>query len=501
MNIADREYLQQIETLSEQRRQDILQAADDLRIPGKIFYVSEDGKDDNDGCSPEQAWKTLEKVSAAPLHEGDGVLFRRGDVFRGWVKTRPGVSYGAYGSGEKPRLYGWDRNLADAALWEPADAEHHIWHLTEKILDPGTLVFNEGEAHSIKLIPSYIQGRFVCRNDESKPFVMAEEMVRNLDLYWHFTEILTTNPSKGQNFPIPEMGEKSLGDLYLRCDAGNPGEVFASIEALTRRAMFVVGANANVHIDNLCLKYIGLHAITAGGECVRGLKVTNCEIGWIGGTIQHYLGTDPNYPQGGRGTVTRFGNGVEIYGGCDDYEVSNCWIYQAYDAGITHQITTGGNKRVLKNIVYRDNLVENCVYSIEYFLEMNNGDTESYMENIEMCGNILRTSGYGWGQQRHNTDTPAHIKGWSYTNQAANYRIHHNIFDRAAYRMLHLVAKKQESCPDMWENTYIQHRGGMIGQYGGNEIAEPEILLFDDHAEEKITGVFGDRDAKVYIID
>ena len=155
----------------------------------------------------------------------------------------------------------------------------------------------------------------------------------------------------------------------------------------------------------------------------------------------------------------------------------------------------GGNKKVLKNIVYRDNLVESCVYSIEYFLEMNNGDTESYMENIEMCGNILRNSGYGWGQQRHNIDTPAHIKGWSYTNQASNYRIHHNLFDRAAYRMLHLVAKKQESCPEMWENTYIQHRSGMIGQYGGNEIAEPEILLFDDQAEEKITGIFGDRDA------
>ena len=202
-----------------------------------------------------------------------------------------------------------------------------------------------------------------------------------------------------------------------------------------------------------------------------------------------------------RGTVTRYGNGIEIYGGCDNYEVSNCYIYQAYDAGITHQVTTQGKKRVMSNVLYKNNLVEQCVYSIEYFLEMNNGDTESYMDGIEMCGNILRFSGYGWGQQRHNTDTPAHIKGWSYTNVARNYSVHNNIFDRAAYRMLHLVAKKQESCPKMHDNVYIQHVGGMLGQYGGNELAEPPILYFDGNVEENVEQVFKDKNAKIYSID
>jgi hypothetical protein len=292
---------------------------------------------------------------------------------------------------------------------------------------------------------------------------------------------------------------ESLGDLYLRCDRGNPGEVFTDIEAVPRRPMICVGRNDHVTVDNLCLMYIGCHAITAGGHVV-GLHVTNCEIGWIGGTIQHYFGTDPNYPQGGRGTVTRFGNGIEIYGGCDDYTVENCYVYQCYDAGITHQVSTGGKKYTMTNVLYKDNLVEYCVYSIEYFLEMNNGDTESYMDGIEMCGNILRHSGYGWGQQRHNTWTPAHIKGWSYTNNARNYTVHDNIFDRAAYRMVHLVAQKQESCPKMYGNTYIQHEGMKIGQYGANEIAEPENLDFDAAAEEKITKLFGDEGAKVYMI-
>lgn len=498
---ATKKILDEIDNLATKRKAEILNSPDTVEISGSTYYVSANGNDENDGRSPESAWKTLGKVSSFQFEPGDGVRFKRGDTFRGFINTRPGVTYAAYGNGKKPELLSWDKNLAEESLWSLYDGEHNIWKLNETILDCGTLVFNCGEKHSRKLIPSYINGKFVCRDDETKLFDVSAEMTENLDIFCRYESVLTTRESKGQTFPIPEMNDNSLGDLYLRCDEGNPGKVFNSIEGVTRRAMFYVRDNKNVHIDNLCIKYVGIHSVAAGGKSVVGLKVTNCEIGWGGGTVQHYLGTDPNYPQGGRGTVTRFGNGVEIYGGCDDYEVSDCYIYQIYDAAMTHQITTFGNKVEMKNVRYLNNLVENCVYSIEYFLEKNCGDTESFMDGIEISGNILRYSGYGWGQQRHNTDTPAHIKGWSYENTAKNYSVHDNIFDRAAYRMLHLVAKKDESCPKMYGNTYIQTLGGRIGQYGGNENEEPENLVFDENAEEKIKTFFGEKDPTVYFIE
>ncbi len=499
MNGMTQKELLQLDAMADRLRQRIRTAPDRLTIGGTVYYVAADGCDDNDGSSPAAAWRTLEKVSAAPLLPGDGVLFRRGDVFRGSVYTKPGVTYGAYGTGEKPRLYGWQEDLAVPALWECVDAVHHIWRYIRKIPDVGVLVFNDGERHSGKLIPSYIGGRFVCREDESRAFVMAAEMRHDLDIYWHFEERFTTVPSKGECFPVPDVNG-TRGELYLRCDAGNPGEAFASIEAAPRACMFYVGGNENVRIDNLCLKYIGIHAVSGGGPCVKNLCVTGCEIGWVGGTIQHYFGTDPNYPQGGRGTVTRYGNGVEIYGGCDGYTVADCYIYQMYDAGITHQVTTSGQTYKMKDVCYRGNLVEHCVYSIEYFLDVNDGGTENLMENVEICGNVLRYAGCGWGQQRHNKDTPAHIKGWSYRNPARGYRIHHNVFDRAAYRMLHLVCHKPESLPVMDSNIYIQYADGLLGQYGANETAEPPVQLFDAAAEEIIASVFGDKNAGVYRI-
>ncbi|MBQ8893669.1 MAG: hypothetical protein IJ043_04595 [Clostridia bacterium] len=498
MKEATQQFLQQKDQLFEQRKREILNTPDQLVIRGTTYYVCNGGDDAADGKTPETAWKTLKRVSEAYLNPGDGVLFKRGDLFRGMVMTKPGVSYGAYGEGEKPKFYGSECSLADPALWELYNEEHHIWKCTKKLLDSGTLVFNGGEFHSRKLIPTYKNLQFVCREDESRPFIIEKEMTQDLDLFCHDDSYLTRIPSKGEDFPVPMFWERSFCTLYLRCDKGNPGEVFEEIESVARTHMFKVGSNPNVTIDNVCIKYVGMHGVSAGGYVV-GLTVTNCEMGWIGGSIQHYAGTDPNYPEGGRGTVTRFGNAIEIYGGCEKYTVTNNYIYQVYDAAITHQVSTR-SKCTMTGIRYTDNVIEKCVYGIEYFLEQLDGEQESCMDDIIMSGNFIRLGGYGWGQQRHNFHTPALIKGWSYTNTARNYTICDNIFDRCAYRILHLVALKNEYCPEMYGNTFIQHLGGKIGQYGGNETAEPENLTFDETAEEKIHSVFGDQTANVYYI-
>ncbi len=475
--------MKNISLLSEQLKLRIL-SAPDSPAEGAVFYVSADGDDENDGLSPENAWKTLGRVSAAALPAGSAVRFRRGDIFRGFVLTRPNVTYCAYGSGEKPRFYGWSRDLCNPELWELCDSGAHIWRLRERITDCGTLVFDGGAFHSRKLIPSFRDGHFVCREDEAREFILSREMTCDLDIFCNVIGELTEKPSKGESFPVPELKRDSLGELLLRCDRGNPGEVFSSIEALPRRHMFYVGSNEGVTLENLCIKYVGMHGVAAGGH-VRSLHVRGCELGWIGGAVQHYLGTDPNYPQGRRGSVTRFGNGIEIYGGCEGYTVENCLIYEVYDAAITHQITTGGKKYLLSGIKYSTNLIENCTYSIEYFLDC--GDDGSIVDGCEISGNIMRCAGFGWGDQRHNRETPAHLKGWDYRNTAQSFTVTGNIFDRSAHKLIHACAENEAWCPEMRGNVYIQARGGQLGRYG--IASDPRILplesaiLIDKFAE------------------
>ena len=500
MPFATEEALRLLDAEADARRASIRNHADPART-GRIFYVAASGDDRADGQSPGTAWRTLARASAAALAPGDSVLLRRGDIFRGNIICKSGVTYGAFGEGEKPRLYSHECDLADPSLWELYDEKSNIWRLVTPILDVGTLWLDGGREVAYKHIPSYTrEGRFAVRDEPTRAFVITRELTHDLDFYWHFDAIMTTRPYGGEDFPIPEVGDRSLGTLYLRSNRGNPGYAFASIEAAVRRTAVVVGGCDGVRVDNLAILYYGWHGVAAVGERVRGLTVTNCEIGCIGGVIHSYYGCDPNYPEGGRGTIGRLGNAVEIYGGCDDYLVENCYIHDCYDAGITHQVTTNGRHLYMTGIVYKNNLIERCVYGIEYFLDMTEGDTESYMDGVLIEGNMIRHSGEGWGQQRHNTHTPAHIKGWSFANAARNFVIRNNVFDRAGRRSLHLVASASASCPVMEGNTYVQYEGGLLGKRGGRECGEPADIVFDGGIEDAIKTVFGDTEAKVYTV-
>ena len=93
------------------------------------YYVSYEGRDHHSGKSPDQAWRTLKKVNAmmSSLQPGDQVLFRRGDRFPGQLTiTASGsagslITFGAYGSGDKPIIDGFQR----LTHWEAVG--NHIW--------------------------------------------------------------------------------------------------------------------------------------------------------------------------------------------------------------------------------------------------------------------------------------------------------------------------------------------------------------------------------------
>jgi hypothetical protein len=78
---------------------------------GATYYVSNRGADGNDGKSEQAAWRTMARVNTEPLRPGDKVLFRRGDTWRERLAPRSGdqtgsITYGAYGCGDKPILFG-----------------------------------------------------------------------------------------------------------------------------------------------------------------------------------------------------------------------------------------------------------------------------------------------------------------------------------------------------------------------------------------------------------
>lgn len=427
--------ISQTDKRTQERITSIRNSVNTVTTPGeKTYYVSPKGNDSNSGTSPESPWKTLKKVNAVGFTAGSTVLFERGSIFRGQVIVRNGVTYSAYGTGEKPRFYGSPENGAQASMWTLVDGTDNVWMYQTPMPDCGSVVFNDGEYMSVKDIPSYKSGAYYHRNT-SKVYDYRTDISTDLGIF-------CDNANK--------LSEACT--LYMRCDSGNPGALFDSIEFLPRMNVFsVTSSDKGAVIDNFTIMYTGAHGIGAG--TVTGLTVTNCEIAFIGGSIQ-------NYNSGGGTMPVRYGNGVEIYGGCDGYIVENNYIHQVYDAGITHQLGSNAQQKgVQKNIRYADNIIESCSYSIEYFLGApTNGAPDRYMENVVIENNIMRYAGFGFGNQRTDRLCMCHIKSGSSANKVSEgFVVRNNIFDRSREMLINITAEESEYLPVFENNTYIQY--------------------------------------------
>lgn len=103
------------------------------------FYVSNNGNDNSSGTSPNNAWRTLNKVNSSmnSYNPGDSVLFESGGVFSGVISIyRSGSSssklvFGAYGTGARPiimgseEVSGWTQH--NSSIWKATvngDVQH-----------------------------------------------------------------------------------------------------------------------------------------------------------------------------------------------------------------------------------------------------------------------------------------------------------------------------------------------------------------------------------------
>ncbi|MBQ8509646.1 MAG: hypothetical protein IJ493_07040 [Clostridia bacterium] len=452
-----------------------IKSTPNMEIPAKatVYYVSPNGSDTNNGKSPETPWKTLDKVNTIPTSTNANiyVCFERGGVWRGQIQAKAGVTYTAYGEGDKPVLLGSPENGADASKWSKTDAEG-IWKYATKFdLDVGVVVFNEGEAHGIKAILRTVDG--VQTNSTRKvPFNDYHDLEIDLEFY------------------------VQDGYVYLVSEE-NPGERFDSIEFSLRQNGFAVKGNG-VTVDNFVIKYVASHGVGAG--TVKNLTVQNCEFYWIGGGIQYIRD----------GNTVRYGNGVEIYGGCDNYNVLDCYFYQIYDAAITHQYSltdeqiekgADGPLYDMKNVTYRGNVTEYCNYSIEYFLGKVPEENPSRMENVLIEDNYMWYAGMGLCEQRPDGGSGAHIKGWHHTNRATGFVIKDNLMIDSEAHLLHIFSNRlnpdgSDSMPSMENNIYAGRLGGSLGYFGQSQ---SEQVLYNLSAEEYLDGKSSGE--KFYFID
>ncbi|MBE6529003.1 MAG: hypothetical protein E7680_00145 [Ruminococcaceae bacterium] len=358
---------------------------------GKTYYISSiNGNDANNGTSPETAWASPKKANA--VKSGDLVLFECGSEFRRdnelFFTLQSGVTYATYGSGEKPIFYG-SIDASDPNLWLPVKGKTNLYYFKTQIVfsgetDIGSIVFNDGEAWGIKIQKLYKQTK--KEGQRSNNTLALTDVSNGLKT---FASIPSYELKNGSDLKGPDLCfYHDTKYVYLYCEGGNPATRFSSVELSQHKFAFNGEGVSNVTVLNLDFRNFGNHAAHVF-NC-KNFTIKNCSFTFIGGTVDLNYGDWRNYD-------TRLGNAVENWNSCDGMTIENCFFDQIYDTAMTTQSNSDISS---KNIVYRNNVVQNVWFGVELWAGAEGSDQTIEFSNVDVSGNYFAKIGEGFTTQR-----------------------------------------------------------------------------------------------------
>ncbi len=363
--------------------------------PG-VRYFSNDGDDAADGLTPKTAWRTLEKLGK-DLPAGAEARLRRGDVFYGMADLKPGLSaerptvLTAYGEGAKPEICAFKIAKPDPSVWTPTGT-NNLWRidLGDDSKFDGNHMTRSGNVGFLKVDGRLFGRKFFAKlkNRPSRPWDFIDDR-RSLTVF------STVNPAlAAKDIRIaPCMGTLPFRD--------------------------------HIVVSNIIVRGTGAHGANGSGVDIHFF---DCEFREIGGS--HLWGH-------GAG-VSRYGNGVECWGGCRDMEVRRCVFADVYDVGFTLQ----GRQAPFS---WENIHVSDCVFircSQCYELWLNKCRPEIGMKNCSFMRNRC-------------VDT---ARGWAYDVRP----------DKANAAPLLMYTMATDTCDILVkDNVFINSRGFLIYKSGG----------------------------------
>ena len=363
---------------------------DAVAAPGTTYYIAEEGDDQAAGTSESTPWQSVNKVVAAinagQIVRGDTIVFKRGQTFYGQFTDLSGlqgegrITFGAYGSGEKPRIMGY-KVLNKPEAWKNIGGNQWQIELVEGNYTGNTLTGNANVG--FLLLDSAFHGR--------RKFPDEAKLESDLEFY----SVRRDEAERVKTLTVySKENPSSRGDLRVAVD----GVIFQAVPNMTIQDLDLIGC--------------GGHGIQV--RDVGGVEVLRNRIRHIGGShlreekdssIKHW----------------RYGNGIEVYLGGSDVLAEDNIIHDVYDVAITiqgHQVLKPTEKEPVirigsSNVHFRKNYITRCSQSFEVWAagpeDKSQADTTSAKAGIRNCSftdNYCEDAGVGsWGQEvRPNPD-------------------------------------------------------------------------------------------------
>lgn len=104
-----------------------------------------------------------------------------------------------------------------------------IWKFYQDTTDVGNIVLNNGEEYAYRVYAYYNGSEWVISGDDQRPFDIVENLAEDMQFYSTFELTAAQFEQYKQDFGSDMVFADSIdtsGPLYLRCDRGNPGELY-----------------------------------------------------------------------------------------------------------------------------------------------------------------------------------------------------------------------------------------------------------------------------------
>ncbi len=268
------------------------------------YYVSNAGSDTNNGLSEASSWKTLAKVNAVTLFVGDAVKFKCGDSWFGQLTPqRSTISYGAYGTGLKPVISGFQTitgwtNLGNGIYSAPTIALNSLNIVTvNNILTAKGRYPNTGylsfESHlgttsitdnQLTAIPNWTGAEIAVR---SNAWTLQSRTISNHSNSTLIFSALSDDPINGYGYffqndlkTLDLLGDWCIknGTFYMFFGTQNPTNFTVKAAAVDK--LITTFGRANITFDGLNLIGANLEIINLldSASTATYNKVTNCDI-------------------------------------------------------------------------------------------------------------------------------------------------------------------------------------------------------------------------------
>lgn len=483
---------------AEVRKKNILSNNESLPCASTAYYISNEGNDKNDGKSPRTAWASISKINTHNFKAGDVIYLERGGLWRGEpIVLKNGVSLSAYGKGEKPKIYGSTENGAVSKNWSlfyKDDTGKKIWTYKKKLTECGGIMLGGTDTIARRIFSWYDGKKFYDVLDRSKPFDIKDALDQDLTFY-------CDSKPKQTKLPIP-TGPPILAEftVYLRCDKGNPGEIYDSIEFINQAASdqwdASINASENCTIDNLCIMFCctGVEILT------DDVTIQNCEIAYAGGFPIEYIESRSD------ACIWAQGEGIFFAGG--NVAIKNNYIHDIYGWGINFEVCRSYEETAphlpFSNNEISGNLINNCSGPISICMNLEETRNKKVFEDLKIQDNWLMNAGSGWWYDESLSQIQPEIKEKLYytslliggfgDNGENTIQVSDNIFYRGK---IYLVRTNSDNHFPVFKNNIFAQSAGSKAVW---KLDEEVTVTTDKITEQEISKKYGDGAGRVIVL-